>query len=280
MIGWWLVVAAGLLFSQAKGQSRDVFRASTCRADVIQEKEGFIGKEVSLTIRGAADLIEKEDILRLLGARQSSATIDADGEVLTYEGRINAESVDRAKGLIRGMSALKRLRINSVGGSGDAAFELYEAVKKRGLDVEVFGVCISACAEFVIAAGKRLILNGPVLMHGNISSCIDRLGYMGLMRDFGVRNAIAFYATAKREEAVWGIYPGLRELSYLAANGSRGDPSGASHDYMDVCPAALRRAGLNVSLAPTYEERYRASFFLYTNAAVGGMSIYKHCGDR
>jgi hypothetical protein len=261
----------------AKQSSPAIFAASTCESTVLKNELTTEDKQLSLTIPNAVGIVTKSDIIRLLGAGKSTATVSVNGSAITYEGKISHSAAEETIAKLSQNTGIKRFRINSSGGSINAALRLYEVLKPLQLEIEVFGTCDSACADFIVPAARRLILDGSVKFHGTVSACIDGISSQELMRRVGFFNFFGVHRTAKREEQVWKHRPALRALSNVGAMASRGDPSGRKNDFMDVCPAALRQAGLDVSLAPSYAASHRASIFLAKSTAISALLIFHYC---
>lgn len=86
-----------------------------------------------------------------------------------YNGKITPEGVET---FIDGhpSGTIRKLVIASDGGDLSAGIRFGDWVRKNQLDVEVYVLCQSACANFVFPAGKRKIIGSGalVLWHGSI----------------------------------------------------------------------------------------------------------------
>ena len=86
-----------------------------------------------------------------------------------YNGKITPERVDK---FIQDhpSGTIQKLVIASEGGDFIAGIKLADWVRKNGLDVEVYLLCQSACANFIFPAGKKKIIGSGalVLWHGSI----------------------------------------------------------------------------------------------------------------
>ncbi len=89
--------------------------------------------------------------------------------LVTFSGPITFESV---AGLIRQAATfpVQRLVIDSPGGDVDAGLTLGQWIADHAVDVEVVGLCASACANYVFAAARRKIIDdgGLVVWHGSL----------------------------------------------------------------------------------------------------------------
>ena len=63
--------------------------------------------------------------------------------------------------------------VDSLGGNAEEGLKIGELLVKQGVNVEVTGVCVSSCANYIFTSGKRKILSeGIVGYHGNILASI------------------------------------------------------------------------------------------------------------
>jgi hypothetical protein len=86
----------------------------------------------------------------------------------TFSGRITPEAVEKFIAE-HPPGTIKKLTIASDGGDGYAGIKFGHWVRKNGLDVHVYMICMSACANFVFPAGNKKTI-GPkslVLWHGS-----------------------------------------------------------------------------------------------------------------
>lgn len=104
-----------------------------------------------------------------IGFSNDSGSATHDDSVLTFNGEITPESVRNFKSA-HSTKPAKKLVVSSTGGDIGAAIELGKWVWSRGLDVEVYVLCQSACANYVFPAGNKKIIgeNALVLWHGSI----------------------------------------------------------------------------------------------------------------
>lgn len=114
------------------------------------------------------------------------ATVDASGDAVVFDGRIDARSAQQFLQLLQD-PAIRRLVITSRGGLVDAALDMAEAIAVRELDVEVPTVCLSSCANYIFPAGRRKSLGWPgaVAWHGNMTHIVwlDQTGHGAWTRE-------------------------------------------------------------------------------------------------
>jgi len=120
-------------------------------------------------------------------AGDDATQVHREGDVLVYDGPIEAAANERAVALL-GQGGVRRLRIASPGGEIGLGMDLGELVRRHGLDVEVAGVCASSCANYVFPAGARKLLAGDaaVIWHGS-----------AIQEDVGTASMIDFDAVAR-----------------------------------------------------------------------------------
>jgi hypothetical protein len=107
----------------------------------------------------------------LLAAGASGAqVVSIRGDALVFEGSINARSGEAFQQLVRD-PRVTRVVITSGGGQVATALDMAEAIRERGLDVEVPDNCRSSCANYIFPAGRRKLLGHPaaVSWHGNMT---------------------------------------------------------------------------------------------------------------
>jgi hypothetical protein len=82
-----------------------------------------------------------------------------------YSGEVNASFLDFLDTLDDGSS----FSLASYGGDELYALEAAEVIEQKGLSIEVVGICISACFDFLMPAAKQIeFINKPIVgSHGN-----------------------------------------------------------------------------------------------------------------
>jgi hypothetical protein len=115
---------------------------------------------VLLAVAGAAHAQEKA----------VPARVEASGDAVTFEGRIDGPSAARFIELTRD-PAIHRVVITSFGGLVGPALDMADAIRDRQLDVEVPKACWSSCANYIFPAGKNKLLGHARVIgwHGNMS---------------------------------------------------------------------------------------------------------------
>jgi hypothetical protein len=88
-----------------------------------------------------------------------------EGEFIHYNGNTTLQLVNC---LMTAPSGASRLVIASSGGNVDLAIFAAYVLKTRALDVEVSGICMSSCANYILPAAKRVFLDqhSAILVHG------------------------------------------------------------------------------------------------------------------
>jgi hypothetical protein len=103
-------------------------------------------------------------VVEAASLESTSAKSNSDAIAPVYAGRIDKAHVNEFIDKYADVP-IEKLIIFSPGGDGEAGLKLANWVKDRNLDVEVRTLCMSACANFVFAAGnKKIIEPGGVLI--------------------------------------------------------------------------------------------------------------------
>lgn len=74
------------------------------------------------------------------------AIVDRDADGVNFQGMIHQQGVDAAEKILRPGDTLN---MDSRGGDIDAAIRLGHLVRDRNIEVRAYGVCFSACAQYV-----------------------------------------------------------------------------------------------------------------------------------
>ena len=143
--------------------------------------------------------------------------------------------------------------MSSGGGDGNAAKEIGDVLARRHIQLEVVGLCASACAGSVLPAAPAVVLNGIVMFHGHTGACFKQLGPMRLWWQIGFDTTLSVWRQARWDDQYWDKYPGVRKWADLSGMPSRGDPSGQPNDWLLVRPAALIASGLRAVQGADYE---------------------------
>ncbi|MBH9551501.1 hypothetical protein [Inhella gelatinilytica] len=148
-----------------------------------------------------------------------------------------------------------RLLISSAGGDEAVALQLAADLQRWRTPVIVFGLCGSACANYLLPAAHSIRLSGPVLLHGSARDCQDRLGAWQAWFRLGSSGAAALREASTRQDQFDAQHPQLRDLTRLSAHPSRGDPTGQPHDWLVVPASALRARLPQLEIDPSYPQR-------------------------
>ena len=129
-------------------------------------------------------------------------------------------------------SGFSRIRITSAGGSPNIALLVATDVQSRGASVIVEEYCFSACANYVLLAVRRPVVEcGAVLAwHGSPAG----------VRDGDALRADGWPEELVREIADWDADFIKREQALLSRSGVR-------HDFLEYATEAVERAGFKPS---------------------------------
>ena len=197
-----------------------------------------------------------------LNAGRSVAQIDTLGDTARFEGTITRESAARLIAILDAAAPPKRLVMSSGGGDSNAAKEIGDVLARRHIELEVVGLCASACAGFVLPAAPAVVLNGIVIFHGSSGACVRQLGLIGMGLQSGFDTTLQVWRQGQFDNRFWRKYPAVRHWVELSGTLSRGDPSGQPNDWLLVRPAALIGGGLRAVQGAHYEQREAAIFAL------------------
>ena len=102
---------------------------------------------------------------QLLACGGRPSNNDFEGRSASLRGEINHDVVDS----LIDKGPISELRVSSIGGNGEAALHLANAMLENGTTLTIDGVCSSSCAEFLLPAAARVVARGKPLLavHGN-----------------------------------------------------------------------------------------------------------------
>lgn len=88
------------------------------------------------------------------------------GQSIHYSGNTTLQLVNC---LLDAPNGAQRLLITSAGGNVDLGIFAAHVLKARALDVEVVGMCMSSCANYILPAAERLFVDqhSAILVHGS-----------------------------------------------------------------------------------------------------------------
>lgn len=189
-------------------------------------------------------------VVAFFNARIATSRSRADGDDWALRGPLDETAVAALKQRLAQPPPLDRLRVTSFGGDERAAIELASLLVEQDLTLEVESVCGSACANYLLPAAPRVVLNGIVLMHGSPLGCQRRLGRFGAVAELGWRGALLLDSAAKRQVAFEQRHAHLKTWVERSASKSRGDPSGAPHGWLRVPLPVLAQAHPALTIGP------------------------------
>lgn len=200
-------------------------------------------------------------VAAFLNARIAVSRSQAEGEAWALRGPLDESAVAVFRQRLSQPPRPARLHVTSFGGSERAAIELASLLVEHDLTLVVDSVCASACANYLLAAAPRVLLNGVVLMHGSPLGCQRRLGHLGAFAALGWRGALLLGAAVERQAAFEQRHPRLQPWVERSAADDRGDPSGRPHGWLQVPPPALAQVHPALAIGPGVapaEAAYRA----------------------
>lgn len=105
------------------------------------------------------------------------APVLVSGKTVVFQGLIYAATVDEFVRAVEQHDA-NRVLIASGGGHVAPALRMARVIHDRGMDVEVFGLCFSSCANYIFPAGKNKSITalGLVGWHGNMQHLLHLHG--------------------------------------------------------------------------------------------------------
>jgi hypothetical protein len=128
---------------------------------------------------------------------------------VSFEGQITPYLLDN---FIAGtpMEGVTRLVVSSSGGDIGAALKFGWWIREHQLDVEVKGACLSACANYLLPAGKRKIIGAGAVV-----------AWHGSMEQRDIREFVARYENAAMKLAGNPDSLDAEERAFLADNRSK-----------------------------------------------------------
>lgn len=177
---------------------------------------------------------------------QEQVQVDIPQKLITFTGKIDRTSLGQFKSALAKQPNVRfaAISITSEGGDALSAIELGFIIHDLSLDVIVPRLCISACSEYVLVAGRRrLVGNGAiVLFHGSPKLLHDEYlvsGYPEAAKlfDLGLVQARTLYAAA-------GVNPAFLDFARL----------GLGPRCLLVDESASRTDAASFQIATQYEE--------------------------
>lgn len=124
------------------------------------------------------------------------------------DGRIDAQD---ALGLERILASheIEKVVLNSRGGEENASLKIAELIRQNDIDVEVRGICLSACVNLLVAGSKRSVAKGSLILTHHTSYAMEDWARLSDFENTGTKEfAFAFSAKVAPiaeyyEEAFW-----------------------------------------------------------------------------
>jgi hypothetical protein len=93
-------------------------------------------------------------------------------DTISMQGEIEEGDAARLSNILT--TNITKLVVNSNGGDAEEGLAIGKIILKRPIDVQVTGICVSSCANYIFTAARRkYIKDGIVGYHGNISAVLD-----------------------------------------------------------------------------------------------------------
>lgn len=103
----------------------------------------------------------------------AETTVHLDGREILYHGELSKEANERVFDLYsQQRTKPTTLTITSPGGPIDLGLELGEWIHKHNLNIKVYDLCFSSCANYVFPAGRKKLLDEDAIVgfHGGPTS--------------------------------------------------------------------------------------------------------------
>ena len=97
------------------------------------------------------------------------------------------------------------LELNSGGGDALAAMEMGRLIHERRIELRVDGICMSACANYLLPAAKRLSGSGLIGFHGDPNALLEQEG-LEIWRKLGLKKYLSV------QHAAWSHRKFVEEL--------------------------------------------------------------------
>lgn len=177
-------------------------------------------------------------------------------DTLTFKGAIESSDLEKFKTAFS--PEIKKIIVDSGGGDAEVGLSIGEIISNADVSIEVQGICVSSCANYLFTAGKHKILNqGIVGYHGNMTALLNSMSkeeFLNQMKKYGASDE---QANEVYSHFISEVLP--RENSFFAKLGisqdlfnrtQREDKGMGSGTYSALLPKAetfLKYGILNVS---------------------------------
>ncbi len=122
----------------------------------------------SILLIGCTSNVSSESTSSKPDVDRNSTSVYMDGNVLKYLGEINSEANVEAFHLYK-THKVDSLFMSSQGGNIISGMQLASWISENDLDVELGDLCASSCANYVLAASKKVLVNTntKLIWHGS-----------------------------------------------------------------------------------------------------------------
>ncbi len=114
--------------------------------------------------------------------------------VLRLSGKIDKKTPLQLSVLLDRQDGL--MEVNSGGGDAVAAMEIAEMLHERRIEIRLDGLCMSACANYLLPAARKLSGSGLVGFHGDPNALLEQEG-------FEIFNKLGLKAYLSVQHAAW-----------------------------------------------------------------------------
>lgn len=174
--------------------------------------------------------------------------IEINGGELLLQGILTPGIAKHVTKILDENTAIRVLRINSLGGSLGEGVRLGALLKERGLHLVVDGFCGSACANPIAYQADSVELQGALLLHGSPIGCLRTQTMGAMMRNVGFFGAGVYLLGALKEyQDNPDMQADFEELLMLTSRRDRGFDDGTYKEFYAPTLQELRRSGFKVT---------------------------------
>ena len=161
--------------------------------------------------------------LALISASCFAARVSTEDDVMTIRGTIRAGDAARVRDAMTPETRL--IVVTSDGGDMQEGIAIAEILRDRGVDISVDRFCMSACANYLFAAGKRRFVprNSVVCFHGTAPRSKDEVRefFWSIAERNGVAKKLSQHEIdnlAEDGEEIYATYAGREAALYRSLN--------------------------------------------------------------
>lgn len=171
-------------------------------------------------------------------------------DTLSFKGYIETSEVEKFKQVFN--SDIKKIIVDSGGGNAEVGLAIGELIADANVDIEVQGICMSSCANYIFVAGQQKRIRGGIVgYHGNITALMKATSKEELINQMKQSGLSDQQANDFYQHYISNVLP--REEAFFSR-------LGVSQDLFDRTqrPDKGMGAGVYVALLPKPEtfERY------------------------